>query len=200
VLRGVAENSCFDVRAAGVGPAAAAACAAAALATGRYDLVISAGIGGGFPGMAETGGLVVASDIIAADLGVETAEGFQSVDELGFGESRIKAARDLAVRLAEAVQAAEPGFQVRLGSVITVSTATGTEATARELKRRVPEAAAEAMEGFGVAAAARSCGVPCMELRGISNAVGPRNREAWRIGDALKAVEIGFYYLPEVLK
>ncbi|MEC0122600.1 futalosine hydrolase, partial [Paenibacillus apiarius] len=64
---------------------------------------------------------------------------------------------------------------------------------------RVPGAAAEAMEGYGVAVAAQACGVPVLELRSVSNAVGPRNRDAWRIPEALKALEAASAVLMEVL-
>ena len=44
------------------------------------------------------------------------------------------------------------------------------------------------MEGFGVATACALAGVPFAEVRAISNAVGPRDRGAWRIGEALAAL------------
>lgn len=198
VLRGLSGDDRFEVLAAGVGPAAAAACTAAALVRQSYALAVSAGIGGGFPGTAEVGSLVVAESIIAADLGVETAEGFKSMEELGFGGSRIEPDRILSAKLAGAIGAS--GQSVHVGPVLTVSTATGSSATAAELVARYPLAAAEGMEGYGVAAAADGLGVPCMELRGISNAVGPRDRAAWRIADALAALEKAFHHLSEVLK
>jgi len=43
----------------------------------------------------------------------------------------------------------------------------------------------EAMEGFGVLRAAARAGVPALELRAVSNAVGEPNRALWRIDDAL---------------
>ena len=53
-----------------------------------YRLVICAGIGGGFPGRAEVGSRpVVADEAVAADRGVETPEGFLTLDELGFGST-----------------------------------------------------------------------------------------------------------------
>ncbi|MDF2723785.1 MAG: futalosine hydrolase [Paenibacillus sp.] len=186
MLRGLGDeggSGRFDVQLAGVGPAAAAAHTALALSRAEYGLVISAGIAGGFAGRAEVGALVVASEIVCADLGVETGEGFASVDELGFGSSRIavdgRLADDLTARLSAA------GLPVSSGPIVTVSTATGTAATAATLAERVPGAAAEGMEGFGVAAAARACGVPVLELRAVSNAVGPRDRASWRIKEAL---------------
>ncbi|GJM77440.1 hypothetical protein HMSSN036_96560 [Paenibacillus macerans] len=56
------------------------------------------------------------------------------------------------------------------------------------------------MEGYGVAEAARQFGLPSLELRAISNAVGPRRRELWKIGDALQALEQACSILPEVLQ
>ncbi|MEK8131029.1 futalosine hydrolase [Paenibacillus filicis] len=203
VLRGLTRTgeSCgrFDVLAAGVGPAAAAASTAAALAAapGAYGLVISAGIGGGFAGYIGLGGLAVAGEIIAADLGAETPDGFRTVDELGFGSSRVQVEASLASAWTAALQAA--GLEARLGPVLTVTTVTGTAATAEELAARVPGALAEAMEGYGVAIAAQQQGVPVLELRAISNAIGPRDRDAWRIGDALKALEAAGAVLKEVL-
>jgi len=46
----------------------------------------------------------------------------------------------------------------------------------------------EAMEGFGVLRAAALAGVPAVELRAISNAVGEPDRSAWRIDAALDAL------------
>lgn len=188
----------FAVSLAGVGPAMAAASTAAELAGGAYDLVISAGIGGGFAERAPVGSVVIASELIAADLGAETPDGFTGVEALGFGSARIEADAGLAGRLLEGLQAA--GLAVCRGPVLTLSTVTGTAATAELLAARVPGAAAEAMEGFGVAVAAQRLGLPVLELRTISNVVGPRQRELWRIGDALQALEQACTYLPEVLQ
>src|SRR5690349_6302949 len=84
---GGADGS-VTVLAGGVGPAAAAATTANALVRGSYDLVLSAGIGGGFAGRAAVGSLVVADQIVAADLGAESGDGFLPLDELGFGPAR----------------------------------------------------------------------------------------------------------------
>ncbi|WP_188993782.1 futalosine hydrolase [Paenibacillus nasutitermitis] len=197
VLRGLGADNRFQVIAGGVGAAAAAASAASALAHSRYDLVICAGIAGGFKDRAETGSIVVASEIIAADLGAETPEGFLSVDELGFGSCRVPVHQGLTAALTEAIRSA--GIKVIAGPVLTVSTATGTAETAELLEERIPGAAAEAMEGYGIGTAASQRGIPVLEIRAISNSVGPRDRDAWRIGDALKALEEASAILSEVL-
>ncbi len=187
VLRGLRGDSRFDVLLAGVGPIAAAANTAAILANTEYDLVVSMGIAGGFIGQAAIGTTVVATECVAADLGAETPDGILSLDELGLGFTRIGVETSLAERVTNSLQSA--GLSVSMGPILTVSTATGTAATAEALAERVPGAVAEAMEGFGVAIAAQYRDIPVLEIRSISNAIGPRDRSAWRIKDALDALE-----------
>lgn len=184
----------MDVLAAGVGPAAAAAGTATALALAAhpYALVVSAGIAGGFAPVAPLGCAVVADAIVAADLGAQTPDGFATVTELGFGRVRHETAHAEAV--ARTLRAA--GVPTALGAVLTVSTVTGGADRAAELSDRHPGAVAEAMEGFGVAEAAAGHRLPVLELRGVSNAVGPRDRAAWRIGDAFATLERIFAALP----
>lgn len=185
----------FDVLAGGAGPAAAAAATAFALASASapYGLVVSAGIGGAFTPLTPLGSLVVASDIVAADLGADTPDGFLPVTALGFGRDRFAPPPALVRKAAAAAGAAS-------GPVLTVSTVTGTAERAADLLAAHPGALAEAMEGFGVAEAAARAEVPVLELRAVSNAVGPRDRDAWRIGDALAALTEAFRKTAPVLE
>ncbi|MGW7429087.1 futalosine hydrolase [Streptomyces sp. NPDC054861] len=206
-LPGPSAPVLFDVLVGGVGPAAAAAATATALAWASlenaerpapasslpYDLVVSAGIGGGFQPGAPLGSVVVADAIVAADLGAGTQDGFLPVDALGFGRSAHRVPEATARRISAAL--ARGGQHHTVGPVLTVSTVTGTAARAAELAERHPGAAAEAMEGFGVAEAAAAYGVPVAEIRAVSNAVGPRDRAAWRIGEALDALRTTFQLL-----
>lgn len=177
-----------DVATGGVGAVAAALSTARLLARAAepvYDLVIAAGIGGGFASV-EIGSLVVASEVVHADLGAETADaGFSSLAELGFGPVRFPVEQlvteDFAQRLA-----------ARTGAVLTVSMATGTQARADRLLAQYPDAVAEGMEGAGICQAANQAGVPFAEIRAISNRVGPRHRSNWRIDDALGALGTAF--------
>ncbi|WP_405960940.1 futalosine hydrolase [Streptomyces sp. NBC_00024] len=187
-----------DLLAAGVGPALAAASAAGALTAavleGRpYGLVVSTGIAGGFLPEAPLGCLVLADEITAADLGADTPDGFLPVTDLGFGTVTHHPPQDL-------VRAAAAATGARTGTVLTVSTVTGSAERAAALRARHPRALAEAMEGFGVAEAAAAHTTPVLELRAVSNAVGPRDRAAWRIGDALTALTEAFGKLTPVLE
>ncbi|HEY7223137.1 MAG TPA: futalosine hydrolase [Micromonosporaceae bacterium] len=182
VERGLPSSHSVTVIDGGVGMASAAAATAAALCgEDRYTAVICAGIGGGFA--VAVGGLALATASVAADLGTESPEGFLGLEELGLGRSTVECDADLvsslAAQLPEAVR----------GAVLTVATVTGTREREQILRERHPDAVAEAMEGFGVATAVTRAGLPFAELRAVSNLVGPRNRPAWRIVDALVALE-----------
>ncbi|WBO65534.1 futalosine hydrolase [Streptomyces camelliae] len=188
----------WDLLDAGVGPARAAASVSAALTAARlagtpYDLVVSAGIGGGFQPEAPVGSLVVARRITVADLGAETADGFLPVTDLGFGTVHHYPPRSL-------VRVACQATGAPAGTILTVSTVTGTAARAAELRARHPQALAEGMEGFGVAEAADAHGTAVLEVRAVSNPVGPRDRAAWRIGDALTALTEAFGKLAPALE
>ncbi|SCL24930.1 futalosine hydrolase [Micromonospora nigra] len=177
----------------GVGPAVAGAATARLLAlaeaAGRpYRGVVSAGVAGGFAGPVEVGGTVLGTHAVAADLGAESPDGFIPVDELGMPAELLGAGRSIAAdpHLLAALGTALPAATV--GPVLTVSTVTGTVAGTTELRRRHPDAVAEAMEGYGVAVAAAQATVPFVELRTVSNPVGPRDRDAWRLREALAAL------------
>ncbi len=181
-IRAALSPSAGDVRVVtgGVGPAAAAAAASAELAADRPELVICAGIAGGFPPIGP-GDVAVAAAAVFADLGAETPDGFVPVSALGFGTETYPVGPQLAVELTDRTGG-------HLGSILTVATVTGTADTAEALRGRHPDAVAEAMEGAGVAAAADRQGVAFAEIRAVSNLVGPRDRAAWRIPDALEAL------------
>jgi futalosine hydrolase len=176
------------VAAVGVGPAAAAAATArllalAELAGNPYGAVLCAGIAGGFAEQVAVGGLVVATACLAADLGSQDGEDFRSLDELGFGSTRAAVPAQMTSWLRARLPAAAAG------TILTVSSATGSSQRAAWLRARYPDAVAEAMEGFGVATAAAGAGVAFGELRAVSNPVGPRERATWRIPQALGALE-----------
>jgi futalosine hydrolase len=171
----------------GVGVAAAAAGTARLLTLAEaagtpYRAVLSAGVAGGFPGHAEMGATVIGARTIAADLGAETPDGFLGIEELGLGTATVEADAELLRALASAL----PGSV--LADILTVATVTGTATTAARLMARYPAAAAEAMEGYGVAVAAAAAGLPFAELRTISNPIGPRDRGSWRVAPALAAL------------
>ncbi|CAM5557759.1 Futalosine hydrolase OS=Streptomyces griseomycini OX=66895 GN=mqnB PE=3 SV=1 [Streptomyces griseomycini] len=155
-----------DVLAAGVGPALAAAATATALTAaaldGRpYDLVVSAGIAGGFPPDAP-GSLVVADEITAADLGAETADGFLPVP--------VASAPSPTVR--RPAWSGTPPRRPARSPAPCHPTVTGTAARPPGSRARRPRALAEA-GGLGAPRPPPRTGCPCCRC-GRVDPVGPR--------------------------
>ncbi len=198
VRRGLGNNSCYTVIAGGVGPAAAAAATAIELCRhNSYKLVISTGIGGGFASSAPVGSTVVSNEIWAADLGAEDHDSFLTVEQLGFGQCKIAVPDKLSLACCQLLKS--KGLTAQHAPIATVSAATGTEATAQMRQALISNLAAEGMEGFGVATAAQICKLPVMEIRTISNIAGPRDRNSWKIKEALQQLETVFTILENEL-
>ncbi len=174
----------------GVGPVEAAASVAAALARRPYGLVVNAGIAGAFDGAAPVGdGVVVGEDTI--ELNLETGEALK----LPGGERAIESLRSEPALVAAM---AAKGFAVLRG--ITVSRVTTTEVTGRRLSES-RGVQVESMEGFAVLRAAQCAGVPAVEVRGISNRCGARERSGWDFAAGLAGLERvmhALFELPEV--
>jgi futalosine hydrolase len=144
--------------------------------------VLSAGIAGGFADLVAPGGTVIGTASIAADLGPRPPTA--SSPSTNWASAR--PLWNVRRRLVGWLRAALPSAVA--GGILSVSTVTGTADRSAVLRARYPDAVAEGMEGFGVAVAAAAAGIPFAELRTISNPIGPRDRAAWRIPDALAAL------------
>jgi futalosine hydrolase len=167
-----ARTPAGDVLVSGIGPAAAAAATATALALGTYDACVSLGICGAFRGTADIGDVVVATELVAADLGADSPTGFLSLGALGWADEVVPVEGSLLESVVDRLG------DVVAGPVVTVSTVTGTRARADELAAR-HGAVAEAMEGWGVLAAAVPHGLPVAEVRTVSNLIGDRDPSTW---------------------
>ncbi len=160
----------------GVGPVEAASAVARALARRRYRLVVNAGIGGGFDGAALVGdGVIVGEETF--ELSLENGRqislpGGQTVVDRAHSDSA----------LVERLQAR--GFTSLRG--VTVSRVTSSEETAGRLAGF--GAQVESMEGFAVLRACERAGVRAIELRGISNRVGSRERSGWNFDAGLSGL------------
>lgn len=207
-VRGTLGAAGVQLLCSGIGKVNAALAAGAALARTRPALLLSVGVGGAYPsaGLA-TGELAVATEECFGDEGVETGRGWQGLEAVGIAVwedpqgrahfNRFPADGPSAARLLAAGRSVAPA---RAGAFVTVSTVTGTARRARFLEERFG-GVCESMEGAALAQAAARHGVPFAEVRGISNAVGPRDRASWRLreaADASQAAALAFLReLPE---
>lgn len=163
----------------------------------KPDLVLNFGIAGAFQGSGlRLGDVVLASEDSYADTGASSPEGWLPAREFGIPLARVGGQEywntfPLSQRMlgpAERILCAvADGFVVAVGLCLTSSLVTGMAEEARALEERWG-ALAESMEGAACAQICLLHGVPCVEVRAISNMVGDRNRASWDISGAAARV------------
>jgi futalosine hydrolase len=171
----------------GIGAVNAALATQKALFDGPAALVISVGIGGAYPNSGlRLGDVALASECIYGGLGAMDNEAFLGLEALGFALVETERAPIYnRLPLAPWASALARAHGLAYGPFLTLETVTGSIEGTQLLEKRYPGALVEGMEGAGVAQAALKLGVPALELRAISNAVGPRDRASWEIAKAL---------------
>jgi len=167
----------------GVGTVNAAYSLTRFLTVNEVGLVLVCGVGGAYPGSSlETGIVVCAESETYGDLGADSPEGFLDMRSLGFPVIEgAGGSEPLYNRLPLDVFPVE-----RRAPFVTCATCTGTDAVARSLALRTG-GAVESMEGAAIVHVARLMNVKVAEVRGISNAVGNRDRAQWRLHEAAAA-------------
>ena len=163
---------------------AAAATTAALLEEGPFDGVLSLGIAGSLPdSMLPLGAVLIATECVYMEEGLQMPEGFVDMQALGFPLGDFPGNR---VPTFAALTTFLPG-PVHRNVIATVATCSGTDELAAEVQRRTG-AVAEAMEGAAVVHAARRLGIAAGEVRVISNSTGERSRQRWDIDQAFVAL------------
>ncbi len=148
----------IDTFVCGVGPVDAAIATSGRLAVGDVTAVLHVGIAGALT--LEPLTLVLGSEAVYCDV-IDPGSTFPRSERVA-PDAALLAAASAALPEAHVEPIATTG---RVGG----GTACGVEA----------------MEGFGVLRAAALAGVPAVELRAISNAVGEPDRAKWRVDDAI---------------
>jgi futalosine hydrolase len=170
------EHPC-TVLITGVGMVATAFALGNHLATHTYDLAINLGIAGSFDRSIDLGNVVEITQDTLTELGAEDDHQFITLDNLGFGKTTYVATARLSDYNHE--QTAQPATGA------TVNTVHGAESSIALLQRRITPQI-ESMEGAAFFYACQRAGVPALQIRAVSNYIEKRNREAWKIGLAVK--------------
>lgn len=179
----------------GVGPVGAALRLGrllGALGPGAVAGVVNLGVAGSFDTAAlPLGAVAVAARETWPEYGLRTRAGVDAA-ALGFPVGRapegpIGPSLDLAPdAAARALGLALPAAWPR-AAALTVAAASADAATADAL-RAAHGALLENMEGYALALACREAGLPFLEVRSVSNAVGTRRAGAWNLPGALAAL------------
>ena len=173
----------------GFGPVVAAARTARLIAEHRPARILLVGIAGRFTAGLALGKAYAFERVACHGVGAGTGDTFVPADALGWpqwpGDGSDPATRigDLLPCDSGRLAAAVP----RAGLLLSSCSASAGDADVRARLRLQPDAAAEDMEGFAVAAACRLGGVPLDIIRGISNTAGNRDVSGWQIEAACQA-------------
>lgn len=180
----------------GIGKANAAAATAAVIERFTPTLIINTGCCGAFPysGLT-TGDLALATHDIFADEGCITTQRFLSIKDMNLplmhdARGTIFQCIPFSRDLTELVEhwGASTGTPLAKGVFATVSSCSGTDMRAADLYRQT-EALCESMEGAAIALTAYRYGIPCFQLRGVSNLVENRDLARWDIPKAVGRVQ-----------
>ncbi|MES2275177.1 MAG: futalosine hydrolase [Bacteroidota bacterium] len=168
----------------GVGMVATAFALGRHLAINQYDLAINLGIAGSFNRSLDLGEVVEVTSDTLAELGAEDDEDFLPIDTMGFGQSLFNASTTLSGIFSQ--NDIEGGsLLLKQTTGITVNTVHGNDQAIRKISSRLnPQV--ESMEGAAFFYACHKAGLPCLQIRAVSNYVEKRNRDSWQIGLAIK--------------
>lgn len=181
-----AEDYIFEV--SGIGMVNMALACQHAIHTLSPDLVVQIGICGSFSQKYPIGSVVQVSEEIYSELGAEAPEGFLDLEALGFPLFETHG-RVYYNRMQNPAQAL-PGIPSVRG--ITVNRVHGVSSEI-ERTQKIWQPEVESMEGAALFQVCLCAGIPFYEIRGVSNYVEARNREAWNIPLALSALEDAVY-------
>jgi futalosine hydrolase len=183
----------------GLGKVNAAHAATCVLESFKVKCIVSHGVGGAYEGVGlEVGDIAMATREILGDEGVIDSKGWHSLRKIGiplvqngrtkyFNEFPIAPppipplVRGPACPVGRGKGGREDHpFKIKSGKFVTVSTASGSRKRARELRKGF-NGICESMEGAAIAQVCALYKMPMLEIRGISNIAGVRDKRKWNM-------------------
>ena len=171
----------FDILLSGIGLTFTTFSLTHTLLSHSYALVINAGIAGTLSEQLKIGDVVCVVEEEFGDLGIESEAGFLTLFDSGFLHPDEFPFEN---RMLKADGAEIAGFLPKVRG-ITTNISHGRDSTINEIKNQF-SASVESMEGAAVFYVCRYLGVPCVQIRAISNRVAPRENAGWNIPLALE--------------
>jgi len=175
------EGSNVDILIAGIGVAFTSFHLTNTLSGSQYDLVLNVGISGSLTRELFIGEVVNVISEEFADLGIEKKDEFLTLFETGFMDSNefpfeqgiLKATNNNGL------------FDFKKVRGITTNKSHGRDSSIAEINQKF-SAHVESMEGAAIFYVCTWLGVPCHQIRAISNFVEPRDSSKWNIPLALE--------------
>ena len=142
-----------------------------------YQIAVNAGLAGAFSQFVP-GELVQVREDCFSELGAQDDLRFLDIDSLGLGEQRVSLTMPLESPCL---------LSIPFANGITVNTVHGNTESIKEVEHRT-HAQVESMEGAAFIMAASQSGWKALQLRAISNRVEKRNRDNWKIQEAVQTL------------
>ena len=175
-----------DVLTTGVGMIATAAWCSRTFAAEHYDLALNVGLCGSFDSSLAAPAVVHVTADRIAELGAEDGDDFLTIHQLQLLDEN-EFPFDGGLLINANPPPLPPLRPLRSVTGITVNTVHGNERTIADVRARyAPDV--ETMEGAAFMYANLIAGVPFAQVRAVSNAVERRNRGAWKIDAAIRAL------------
>ncbi len=172
----------------GVGIMAATEAVTRALLSSAFGFALQAGVAGAFSREIALGEVVCVESEALADLGAEADDGsFLDVYSLGLADKNAAPFADGKLAQTGLNHLQGVAFKdLRSVSASTVQTVSGKAETIAA--RLLHGAGIETMEGAPFHYCCLRGGVPFVQLRAVSNYVEPRDRSAWKMAEAVAAL------------
>lgn len=151
----------------------------------KPELIIQAGIAGSFSNSVQLGNVVVVKSECLGDTGVMEKEGWKDVFDMGFTQANEApfAERNLPNNWLQKLNM----VQLPAAAGVTVNQVTTTPERMTILQTKY-NAEIESMEGAALHYVCRLVNIPFLQIRGISNLVGERDKSKWKIKEAIENV------------
>lgn len=146
-----------------------------------YDLVIQAGIAGSFNQSYQLGEVVLVEQDNFADVGIFEKGHFSTIFEAGFGNEDLF---PFTKGWLNGDKIFLDQFHYSRVKAVTVNTITDNELQVKQLVSKF-DPQIETMEGAALHYVCLQEKVSFMQIRSISNYVGERNKEKWKLSDAI---------------
>ena len=178
----------IDILVTGVGMVATSYWIARTLKSYSYQVAVNAGICGSFSTSLQIGEVVhVVSDSFP-ELGAESADNFITLSDLKMLDpNEFPFVDGILKNTGPLYNEALAGLKAVKG--VTVNTVHGNLESIRKLEERV-QADVESMEGASFFFVSFLENTPCIQLRAVSNYVGPRDKSKWNIPLAIRNLNI----------
>ena len=154
------------------------------LTASRPDLIIQLGIAGSFTPSIELGTAVAVKKEMLADMGVYETGGYRDIFEMGLAEKNMAPFEQGAL-----VNHHDTLFNALSMPVVSAVSVNEISTSTEKIKlfSEKYKADIESMEGAAVHYVCTLQQIPFVQIRGISNLVGERDKSKWKIQESLHA-------------